>query len=230
MFSPHFGQCSISFELFSPVGISPTGIVFCNGLSMSKISQNQMAKLFQRLATSYTAGIDIRSILKRETETGSTGYRLKAAKVANEVANGKSLAEAMKATGGYFPELAISVVHAGERGGRLEQSFRRLADHYSNLVSFRNRFLIALAWPAFELLVAILLVGGMMAICDWIFGSLEMEKINWLFMGSTVGNVAGLFPVGIPAVRGRNHGSRGNGPRLVWLATHANCPTDPLNW
>lgn len=160
---------------------------------MSKISQNQMAKLFQRLATSYTAGIDLRAIFKRETETGSTGYRLKAKQVASGIADGKSMAEAMKSTDGYFPELAISVVHAGERGGRLEESFGRLADHYGNLVTFRNRFLIALAWPAFELLVAVLLVGGMMAICDWIFSSMEMEKINWFLMGSTVGNVIAYF-------------------------------------
>ena len=32
-----------------------------------------------------------------------------------------------------------------------------------------------------------------MAICDWIFSSLEMEKINWLFMGSTAGNVTAYF-------------------------------------
>ena len=164
-----------------------------NGNLMSKISQNQMAKLFQRLATSYTAGIDLRAIIKRETETGSTGYRLKAKQVARGIANGMTMAEAMRGTDGYFPELAISVVHAGERGGRLEDSFRRLADHYGNLVTFRNRFLIALAWPAFELLVAIVLVGAMMAICDWIFTSLEMEKINWLLMGSTIGNVIAYF-------------------------------------
>ena len=152
-----------------------------------------MAKLFQRLATSYTAGIDLCAIFNRETETGSTGYRLKAKQIATGIADGKSMAEAMKSTDGDFPELAISVVHAGERGGRLEESFGRLADHYGNLVTFRNRFLIALAWPAFELLVAILLVGGMMAICDWIFSSMEMEKINWLLMGSTTGNVIAYF-------------------------------------
>lgn len=160
---------------------------------MARISQSQMAKLFRRLATSYHAGIDIRTILKKETEIGSTAYRLKSKVVADQVAAGSSLAEAMEGTNGYFPELAISVVHAGERGGRLEDSFSRLSDHYSNLVEFRNRMLMSLAWPAFELALAILLVGLFMVLGDNIYRMLEFEPIDWLWMGSTTGNVIAYF-------------------------------------
>lgn len=160
---------------------------------MARISQSQMAKLFHRLGTSYAAGVDLRSAYRRETETGSTSYRLKAKEVVGKLSNGGTLADAMAETDGYFPELAVSVVKAGERGGRLEESFKRLSKHYGDLVTFRNKFLSAIAWPAFELVAAILLVGFMMAICDWIFSSLEMEKINWLWMGSTLGNVIAYF-------------------------------------
>ena len=160
---------------------------------MAKITQSQMAKLFHRLGTSYSAGIDIRSAYQRETETGSPSYRVKAKKVVAGVNQGMELADAMATTDGYFPDLAISVVKAGERGGRLEESFGRLSKHYGDLVSFRNKFIAAIAWPAFELVAAIFIVGGLMAICDWIFDSLEMEKINWLWMGSTTGNVIAYF-------------------------------------
>ncbi|MFK7769872.1 MAG: type II secretion system F family protein [Mariniblastus sp.] len=152
-----------------------------------------MAKLFHRLGTSYSAGIDLRSAYQRETETGSPAYRIKAKKVAAGVGKGMELADAMASTDGYFPDLAISVVKAGERGGRLEESFGRLSKHYGDLVSFRNKFLSAIAWPAFELVAAFFIVGGLMAICDWIFDSMGMEKLNWLWMGSTVGNVIAYF-------------------------------------
>jgi type II secretory pathway component PulF len=99
----------------------------------------------------------------------------------------------MREVDGYFPELAISVVHAGERGGRLEESFSRLANHYSNLVTFRNRLLASLAWPLFELSFAILIVGGLMALCDFIFVQIGKDPINWLWMGSTTGNVIAYF-------------------------------------
>lgn len=152
-----------------------------------------MAKLFRRLATAYTAGIDLRSAYQRESETGSPAYRQKAKKISNGLKDGKSLAESMEAADGYFPELALSVVKAGERGGRLEESFSRLGKHYDNLVKFRNNFLSAIAWPAFELCFAILMVGGLMAICDWIFSQMGKEKIDWLWMGSTIGNVMAYF-------------------------------------
>jgi len=159
---------------------------------MSRISQKQMAKLFQRLATSYSAGIDLRTIMKRESETGSSQYRQNMHRVNSSVSKGSTLAEAMQETR-FFPDLAISVVHAGERGGRLEQSFKRLAEHYANLTQFRSRLLSALAWPAFELFMAVMIVGLLMVICDSVYATLDMETIDWLWMGSTAGNVIAYF-------------------------------------
>lgn len=152
-----------------------------------------MAKLFHRLATSYTAGVDLRTAYKRESETGSPAYREKSLKVFKQLGGGRPLAEAMANTDGYFPDLAISVVKAGEIGGRLDESFAKLSKHYYDLVRFRRNFLAAIAWPAFELVFAILIVGGLMAICDSIFETMGMEKFNWLGMGSTIGNVIAYF-------------------------------------
>ena len=189
---------------------------------MAKITQSQMAKMFQRFATSYHAGLDILSILNRESNSGSPLHRTKASRLAQQVGKGKTLAEAMQSTNGYFPELAISVVHAGERGGRLEESFGRLADHYRSLVDFRNKFLAALAWPLFELVFAILIVGGLMALCDWIFSIMEIEKFNWLLMGSTAGNVAAYFVLVFLLMTGFVVLGLGNSPWLVWNIAHEN--------
>ena len=160
---------------------------------MAQISQNQLAKLFQRLATSYRAGIDLRSSVKRETQSGSPAHQQKMKRVAKALDGGGSLAKALASTDGYFPELVVSVVQAGEAGGRLDDSFARLGKHYKDLVEFRNSFLRSIAWPAFELLFAIGIVGLLMAICDWIFSSFDRPKINWFWMGSTVGNVVAYY-------------------------------------
>lgn len=160
---------------------------------MARISMSQMAKLFHRLATSYTAGLDIRSAFKREMDTGSPAYRTKVKQIYNQLGGGQQLGDAMASTNGYFPELTISVVKAGEAGGRLEDSFSRLSKHYGDLVAFRNRFLAAIAWPAFELFAAIMIVGALIPICDSIFTTMEMEKFDWFFMGSTTGNVIAYF-------------------------------------
>ena len=160
---------------------------------MAQISQNQLSKLFQRLATSYRAGIDLRTSVQRETQSGSPAHQQKMKRVAKALDGGGSLAKALAATNGYFPELAVSVVKAGEAGGRLDDSFSRLGKHYKDLVAFRNSFLRAIAWPMFELLFAMGIVGLLMAICDWVFTSLEKQPINWLWMGSTVGNVIAYY-------------------------------------
>ena len=139
---------------------------------MARISQGQLAKLFRRLATGYRAGIDIRSLYKRETETGSPSYRVNSKRILSGVSQGSSLANAMQDQGNYFPKLAIAVVHAGERGGRLEDSFAKLSEHYENLVKFRNNFLMRIAWPAFELFAAISIVSLMIFITGWISDTL----------------------------------------------------------
>ena len=112
---------------------------------MAQISQNQLSKLFQRLATSYRAGIDLRTSIQRETQSGSPAHQQKMKRVAKALDGGGSLAKAMASTNGYFPELVVSVVKAGEAGGRLDDSFTRLGKHYKDLVAFRNSFLRAIA-------------------------------------------------------------------------------------
>jgi len=93
----------------------------------------------------------------------------------------------MKSLDGYFPELAIAVVMAGEAGGRLDESFGRLANHYKSLVEFRSNFLRAISWPVFQLAVCVLLVGIMIPLLNWVMG--EELAIDWFGMGSTTGNL-----------------------------------------
>ena len=197
---------------------------------MAQISQNQLAKLFQRLATSYHAGIDLRSSVKRETQTGSPAYQQKMKRVAQALDGGGSLAKAFASTNGYFPELVVSVVKAGEAGGRLDDSFTRLGKHYKSLVAFRNSFLRSIAWPAFELVFAIGIVGLLMAICDWIFAGFEREKIDWFWMGSTVGNVTAYYVLATLLVYRGGAGDLGHNTRLVWSGAVAAGDEDPVDW
>ncbi len=144
-----------------------------------------MAKLFRRLATGYSAGIDIQAVYSRETEFGNLAYRSKSRAVVEQIRQGKSLAESMKAADGFFPDLVLAVVGAGEQGGRLDEAFNRLAIHYENLVKFRNGFLISIAWPLFELTFAILIIGVLILVLGALFGD---AAANWFGMGSAIAN------------------------------------------
>lgn len=156
---------------------------------MARISYRQLAKLFQRLATSYTAGIDLVSIYDKEKRIAGKTYQAKSTQIRDQLADGVTLTDAMTATDGYFPDLALAVVRAGEKSGRLEDSFHRLSKHYDNLVKFRSRFLTSIAWPAFELVASIGVIGLLILVMHWVMVDIGgIDPIDWFGMGSTTGN------------------------------------------
>ena len=136
---------------------------------MAKISKSQMAKLFHRLATGYKAGIDLRTLLLKESETGPPRHRIKSSVIAKDISNGASLSKAMDEAE-YFPDLPIAIVDAGEKGGRLDEAFRKLSQHYDTLVKFRNNFIQSISWPCFELGASIVIFGLLLLVLSWVIG------------------------------------------------------------
>jgi type II secretory pathway component PulF len=152
---------------------------------MAKISLAQMARLFRRLATGYAAGVDLKTLYARETESGTPAYRSRSREIWRQIGEGNSLADAMSSADSFFPELAVATVRAGEKGGRLEESFDRLASHYESLVKFRNSFLVSIAWPVFELTLALLVIGVLILVLGMLAGE---DAANWFGMGSPWAN------------------------------------------
>lgn len=62
------------------------------------------------------------------------------------IAAGKSISDAFSATGG-MSDLERSIIGAGERGGRLAQAFRHLADYYEMLARTRRQAARAMVQP-----------------------------------------------------------------------------------
>ena len=145
-----------------------------------------MAKLFRRLAVSYTAGIDILTVFRNECNTGSPKHRAKMNEIVAHLKNGESVVQAMQSAD-YFPELTLSVVEAGEAGGKMEESFRRLAEHYDGLVKFRNSFLLSISWPVFELVAGIVIIGLLILGLGWVASYNKTEPIITLGTGSATG-------------------------------------------
>jgi type II secretory pathway component PulF len=66
--------------------------------------------------------------------------------VDSSIAAGKSISDAFSASGG-MTDLEHSIIAAGERGGRLAQSFRHLADYYEMLARTRRQAAQAMIQP-----------------------------------------------------------------------------------
>jgi len=76
-------------------------------------------------------------------------------RVRDRVRGGNSLSSALDEEHGVFPKLYVSLVRAGETGGSLEETLRRLADYLERAQQMRGNIVNALIYPAF-LLVGVL--------------------------------------------------------------------------
>ena len=131
------------------------------------IRTKDLAGLCRRLSTALEAGIDARKVWA--TEAGRTGGRTTQAKlhgISRAVNRGDCLADALAATGPFFPPMFRQLAEVGEQTGHLAEVFGRLADHYDNQLRLRRMFLSAIAWPLTELGIAVLVVGLLI----WIIG------------------------------------------------------------
>lgn len=152
-----------------------------------RISTKELAALCRHLATSLEAGIDARKVWASEAErTGRSVLRGTLRTVSQEVNRGQSVAEALAATGDFFPAMFRQLAEVGEQTGHLAEVLAQLADHYDNQVRLRRLFLAAITWPVAELAIAVVVVGLLI----WIMGVIGQphgQKIDPLGFG-LVGN------------------------------------------
>lgn len=124
----------------------------------------------RRFGTAFRAGVDIVSLCRAESRYGNSRQQQVMSGVADAVAEGSSFADAMQQSGPkYFPKLLMSMVRVGEQTGRLERTLLQMAEHYQTQLSTRRLFLIGIAWPALQLIAAILVIGLLI----WILGMLQ---------------------------------------------------------
>ncbi|MGP1666973.1 MAG: type II secretion system F family protein, partial [Rhodanobacter sp.] len=119
-------------------------------------SGDQLAQFTHQLATLLGAGQPLDRALGilldlPESERASKLIE----RVRDRVRGGTTLSSALDEEHGVFPRLYISLVRAGEAGGSLEETLRRLADYLERSQQLRGSVINALIYPAF-LLVGVL--------------------------------------------------------------------------
>jgi type II secretory pathway component PulF len=126
-----------------------------------RLSAGALSELSHRLAVETESGIDIRRTWKREADAATARTRADFEQISESVNRGDSLSAAIARTGQLFPPLFREIVDVGEKTGTLGRVFHRLAAHYRKVIEMRRMFLIAIAWPMIELVLAILAIGLM---------------------------------------------------------------------
>jgi type II secretion system protein F len=138
-------------EAYYPIRVAPHGerAGFFSVTTSSRIRQRELLALTQQLATLFEAGLPLDRALSILQELAD-GARVKAivSDLLHSVRGGASFSEALaKHHPRPFSRLYINMVRAGEKGGVLEVSLRRLAEFLEARAAFNEAVLSALAYP-----------------------------------------------------------------------------------
>lgn len=118
-----------------------------------------LADVLGRLATALAAGIDLRRAWQSEVGRVPAAWRGRMQAVADALAAGKPLAAALAAAGDTFPPVVRGMAEVGDRTGRDVDILRELAETLRRTVRFRRGLRQSLFGPAFQLGMALGVVG-----------------------------------------------------------------------
>ncbi|HEX5309895.1 MAG TPA: type II secretion system F family protein [Solirubrobacteraceae bacterium] len=129
---------------------------------LKTVKAGDLAVFSRQLATMISSGLSIlRALYVLEEQTESKFLKETVVHVRKDVEAGMSLSGAMEAHPKVFNPLFVAMTRAGEAGGLLEESLRRVADQLEKDASLRRQIRSAMIYPT---LVITFAVGVMMAL------------------------------------------------------------------
>ena len=128
----------------------------------SKISVKEKALFANKLSALVDAGVPImRSLDLMHRQQKSALFRRALSAMTAEVNQGSSLGTAMRRWPKVFDNLSIAMVEAGEAGGVLDETLKRLAKLLEENARLQNQLKAAMGYPITVLVIAILVFLGM---------------------------------------------------------------------
>jgi type IV pilus assembly protein PilC len=163
----------------------------------SQIGAKSLVGLCHRMATALQAGIDLRTVLAREADRSHGSQREKLLEVGRAVNQGVSLADALTATGDFFPALFHDMVGLGEQTGHLDAVLTRLAEHYQIQIDMRRTFIAATLWPMVQLAIAIVVIGGLIWLTDILREITGNKNLDLMGLGLVGTHGLMLYAIGV---------------------------------
>ena len=147
----------------------------------------QRSEFYHQLGQLTGAGLGlVRALEQLRRNPPSASYREPVQRVLDELKNGCTLAEALRHTGRWLPQFDVTLIEAGEKSGRLDQSFRLLSDYYTERARMAKRLIADLAYPVFLLHFAIFILP---------FPNLFLTGNGWLYLRQTLGVLVPIYAV-----------------------------------
>ena len=107
----------------------------------------QRAELYHQLAQLTSAGIGVVQALEQiKRNPPSAAFRKPLQHFLDEISAGRTFAESLQ-SGGWLPVFDTALIEAGERSGRLDATFRLLADYYNGSTRVIKMVISQLIYP-----------------------------------------------------------------------------------
>jgi len=140
-------------------------------LGSKKVDLKQLAILCSQFSIVLTAGMPIaRAVRLMAIQCRDKKLKQLMDQVADDVANGYSLADSFENKGGdRLPATFIETIRAGESSGTLERSFANLQGYFEKQAAVRAKVRSALAYPIFLLILAAVVIAIIMVVAMPVF-------------------------------------------------------------
>lgn len=151
---------SEGFRVFA-VSNSGEGLsaMLTGGNKKAKVKQADFLLFNQQFSALLRAGIPVlQAIGLLKTRSGSANLRAVLADVEEKIKSGVPLSDAFEAQG-LFPKIYTASILAGEKSGALDDVLARFVTYLKRSVAVSRKLRGALAYPAFLLLAAAIMVG-----------------------------------------------------------------------
>ena len=211
--------------------IPPTILEFDLGAWMvekgfaKSVSNKELCTFTKQLSIMISAGVPIlqaMEILYRSEKNPTLKLSIK--KIATDVGEGKTIAEAMSVQKG-FDKLYCNLVRAGEAGGILDQILKKLAVHMDKQEKTKAQIKSAMMYPSVVVSVGIVVIWAMMVFVVPQFTGMLKEsgqEIPWItqFVIDTSDFMGSYTPIMVPAaIIG-----------VVLLMSYIKTPTGKVMW
>lgn len=171
-----------------------------------QISWPALAAFSRSMSQMLEAGVDVRKALKTSCRQSADSRLAPTIEdVSRKIASGDSLSDALNRHSDRFPPLFRDLVNVGEQTGATPEVFASLARYYDSRLKQMREFRSAIAWPMFQLVAAILIVGLLIFILGLLPSTAGSEPLDILGLGLVgtsgaiiwlvmcFGSAAGLF-------------------------------------
>jgi general secretion pathway protein F len=130
------------------------------GVSGKKVKGRVMATFYAQLADLMHSGVPLlRALDLLENQSVHPGLSAVLREVRAKVADGVTLADAMRPFPNVFNELAVSMVRAGQEGGFLEDVLKRIATFTDHQEDLKGKVVGALAYPVFLAVIGVIVLN-----------------------------------------------------------------------